>query len=186
VYRIEMPDVDAKTPGSEPEPPGADTEPHSADGESEDSQQGKRRRGRRSEDASESCWTGLLAFEVCDSCGDCDLFGTNLVLMMPALAAVAVRGEIATRRRGQPRDEPWVPVSMRAQPRDRQLPSGSRAGLAALRAYKRVVSSRTPNVCRHSVSCSEYAASLVREHGVLRALPKIRARLKSCSWVERG
>ncbi|MEI8083241.1 MAG: membrane protein insertion efficiency factor YidD [Actinomycetes bacterium] len=192
MYRIEMPEVTAKTPGSEPAPPDAETEQPGAEteqpGDEEDAQEGlggKRRRGRRSEDVSESCWTGLFAFEVCDSCGDCDLFGTNLILMLPALAAVALRGEMGARRRGAPSHEPWVPQSMQSQAQDCTLRPGTRASLAALRTYKRVISSRTPNVCHHSVSCSEYAAVLIREQGAVRALPGIRARLKSCAAASR-
>jgi len=55
-----------------------------------------------------------------------------------------------------------------------------RIALAALRAYKIVVSPFLPPACRFYPSCSEYAAQAIETHGVLRGGAMAATRLARC------
>lgn len=52
--------------------------------------------------------------------------------------------------------------------------------VAALRAYKRIISPLLPPACRFYPSCSEYAAQAFAKHGVLRGGVLAASRLARC------
>lgn len=58
--------------------------------------------------------------------------------------------------------------------------------LAAIRAYKWVISPMLPPACRYVPTCSEYAAGAVEEHGVLRGSALALWRLLRCHPFARG
>src|SRR5437868_3012138 len=55
-----------------------------------------------------------------------------------------------------------------------------RAALALLRLYKLLFSPYFPGACRFLPSCSEYAATAIRRHGVLRGVWLAIRRLARC------
>lgn len=63
----------------------------------------------------------------------------------------------------------------------RDAPRGQRAALRLLRSYQAHVSPRRGPVCHLAPSCSRFAIIAVRRHGLLRALPLVRARLRACA-----
>jgi hypothetical protein len=62
----------------------------------------------------------------------------------------------------------------------------SRAGVAALVAYKRWLSPLLPRSCRFSPTCSEYARLALLEHGALAGGARAAARLARCQPLARG
>ncbi len=58
--------------------------------------------------------------------------------------------------------------------------------LALLGAYRRFVSPVLPPACRFLPTCSEYAATAVERHGVLRGLARAFLRLLRCHPLSRG
>ncbi len=63
------------------------------------------------------------------------------------------------------------------------MPAPTRAArclVAAVRAYQRLVSRRTPAACRLSPTCSTYAVEAVQRHGAARGLRLALARLARC------
>ena len=62
-----------------------------------------------------------------------------------------------------------------------------KALVAALRAYKRLVSPFVPPACRFHPSCSVYAAEAVERHGVVRGTALAIRRLARCHpWSTGG
>ena len=62
-----------------------------------------------------------------------------------------------------------------------------KALVAALRAYKRLVSPFVPAACRFHPSCSAYAAEAVERHGVVRGTGLAIRRLARCHpWSAGG
>jgi putative membrane protein insertion efficiency factor len=56
-----------------------------------------------------------------------------------------------------------------------------------IRAYQRLVSPLFPASCRYSPSCSEYAATALSRHGLVRGLVLSVARVVRCNpWSEGG
>jgi hypothetical protein len=55
-----------------------------------------------------------------------------------------------------------------------------RIALAALRAYKIVISPLLPPACRFYPSCSEYAAQAFEKHGIVRGGAMAASRLARC------
>lgn len=58
--------------------------------------------------------------------------------------------------------------------------------LATLRFYKLAVSPLLPAACRYTPTCSEYAATTIERHGVLRGSALAAKRLLSCHPFARG
>jgi putative membrane protein insertion efficiency factor len=63
---------------------------------------------------------------------------------------------------------------------------GQTVGLAAIRAYKRVVSPWLRPACRFTPTCSEYAFEAISRHGVWRGSLMAIRRLGSCHPLHRG
>ena len=57
---------------------------------------------------------------------------------------------------------------------------GSRAAIALLEAYRRVVSPLLPPACRFTPSCSFYAIESIRKYGLVRGVIMAGRRLLKC------
>jgi putative membrane protein insertion efficiency factor len=91
----------------------------------------------------------------CDGCDPCDLFNLSLFGII-ALAA--------------PRRAP------------RRRTSGpALAGIAAIRAYQRLISPRLPVTCRHEPSCSRYGIGVVRRYGLAHGARLAAGRISRCT-----
>jgi len=67
------------------------------------------------------------------------------------------------------------------------MKSGVRAAVvAALRAYKLVVSPLLPPACRFYPTCSVYAAEAIEKHGVIRGIVLAGRRLGRCHPLHPG
>jgi len=60
------------------------------------------------------------------------------------------------------------------------------AVLAAIGAYRRLVSPLLPSACRFFPSCSEYGAMAIERHGIRRGLLLAATRLLRCNPLFRG
>lgn len=62
----------------------------------------------------------------------------------------------------------------------------TRAVLAPIRLYQRVISPALPRRCKYEPTCSRYAARAVREFGILRGLALSGWRLLRCNPFSHG
>ncbi|WP_370250356.1 membrane protein insertion efficiency factor YidD [Nocardioides sp.] len=65
-------------------------------------------------------------------------------------------------------------------------PSSQRVVLRALRSYQAHVSPRRGPVCHLEPTCSRYAIISVRQRGLLRSIPAMRARFRACAQAGRA
>lgn len=91
--------------------------------------------------------------------------GSQLVLVAPALGVRALREARSPRRA-------WEGTGPRGWP--------LAATLRAIEVYQVSISPRRPPCCRYTPSCSHYAATALRTHGLLRGLWLTVRRLARC------
>jgi hypothetical protein len=60
------------------------------------------------------------------------------------------------------------------------------AALAVIEIYRRLVSPLLPPACRYLPSCSEYSASAIARHGLLKGTVLTLARILRCHPFARG
>jgi putative membrane protein insertion efficiency factor len=61
-----------------------------------------------------------------------------------------------------------------------RAPAVDRAGLVAIKGYRRFLSHRWPGQCRYEPSCSTYGLAAVEEYGLARGGRMAAARLRRC------
>lgn len=139
----------------------------------------------------------------CDlDCLDCDLLPSCDLDCLPRLGCLGLGGvdldrkrKRSRRRRGGRHHGSWLVAQVtllawmvaatvggyfRVAP-VRDAPHGQRAALRLLRSYQAHVSPRRGPVCHLAPSCSRFAIIAVRRHGLVRAVPLVRVRLRACA-----
>jgi hypothetical protein len=79
---------------------------------------------------------------------------------------------------------PWTSVTtLEVEP----LPAGARLLIAALRAYRLLVSPALPPACRFAPTCSAFAIEAIHRHGVARGVRLALRRIARCHpWSPGG
>lgn len=134
---------------------------------------GKRRRFRSGNGGGGNDHTFDGCFDGCDLSG-CDVPGCDgCDLPCSFLAGFSLLGALAIRRPNRP---------------PRRRPSGpAHIGVAAIRAYQKVISPRLPTACRHTPTCSSYGIDAVRRYGLSTGVRLTADRITRCNRsVPRG
>jgi putative membrane protein insertion efficiency factor len=63
----------------------------------------------------------------------------------------------------------------------RRVSGPALAGVAAIRAYQRLLSPRLPIACRHTPSCSRYGIAAVRRYGLAHGVRLTAGRISRCT-----
>ncbi|MCK9904656.1 hypothetical protein CC117_02395 [Parafrankia colletiae] len=135
-----------------------------------------RRAERRRRDPSDAADAGCDAFDGCDGCDGCSPLLTLAALfsLLSTLAVVGNRLRAAIALRGARTSEgaPGASVTRSGL--------AARGALTVIRAYQRAVSPRLPARCRHTPTCSAFAADAISGSGLAAGAAATAGRLRAC------